>query len=187
MAREGRLRVIAGRFGGRRLAAPPGRGTRPTTDRVREALFSILGPLDGEIVLDAFAGSGALGLEALSRGAVKAVFVENDARAARVLEQNIASLRVPEGEVALRRADALVALRDACHRGETYSLVLCDPPYRLAAGLGGPLSEALAPVLTDAARVVTESDRRAPLSLNLPLVDERRYGDTLIRIHSHES
>jgi 16S rRNA (guanine966-N2)-methyltransferase len=69
------------------------------------------------------------------------------------------------------------------HRSETYSLVLCDPPYRLAAGLGGPLSEALGPVLADGARVITESDRRTPLPLDLPLHDERRYGDTLIRIH----
>jgi len=180
------MRVIAGRFKGRRLAAPPGRGTRPTSDRVREALFSVLGPLDGERVLDAFAGSGALGFEALSRGAEQAVFFEKDARAARVLEQNAASLRVPADEWELRRGEALDLLGDASSRGETYSLVLCDPPYRLAAGLGGPLSEALAPLLTQGARVVTESDRRDPLSLTLPLADERRYGDTLIRIHSHE-
>jgi 16S rRNA (guanine966-N2)-methyltransferase len=138
-------------------------------------------------VLDAFAGSGALGFEALSRGAARTVFIEHDARASRVLEQNAASLRVPDDEWELRRGDAIVNLRDASARGETYSLVLCDPPYRLAAGLGGPLSEALAPLLTPGARVVTESDRRDPLPLTIPLVDERRYGDTLIRIHSHES
>jgi 16S rRNA (guanine966-N2)-methyltransferase len=175
------VRVIAGRFGGRRLAAPPGRGTRPTSDRVREALFSILGPLDGETVLDLYAGSGALGIEALSRGARSVVFVERDPRALAVLRGNLATVGA-EGEV--RRGDVLAALRDARERGETYDLVLCDPPYRLAPDLGRSLGEALRPVLASEARVVTESDRRAPLELDLlSLTDERRYGDTLIRIH----
>jgi 16S rRNA (guanine966-N2)-methyltransferase len=81
------------------------------------------------------------------------------------------------------KADVIAALRDARTRGETYDLVLCDPPYRRAPSLGSSLGEALVPVLADGARVVTESDRRAPLDLPLPLTDERRYGDTLIRIH----
>ena len=175
------MRVVAGRFGGRRLAAPPGRGTRPTSDRVREALFSILGSLDGARVIDLDAGSGALGIEALSRGAASAVFVERDARAAGVLRANLDTLGI---DADVRRADALAALRDARARGETYDLALCDPPYRLAPDLGRSLGEALAPVLADGARVVTESDRRAPLDVEvLTLTDERRYGDTLIRIH----
>ena len=177
------MRVVAGRFGGRRLTAPPGRGTRPTSDRVREALFSILGPLDGEAVLDLYAGSGALGIEALSRGAGRVVLVERDAHAQEILRSNLDALGVTGEEAETRRADVVAALRDARNRGETYDLVLCDPPYRLAAGLGGPLSEALAPVLAPGARVVTESDRRAPLDLDLSRTDERRYGDTLIRIH----
>ena len=174
------MRVIAGRYGGRRLAAPPGRDTRPTSDRVREALFSILGPLDGASVLDLYAGSGALGIEALSRGADSTVFVEKDARAVKALIANLEALGA-QGDV--RRADVGAALRDASRRGETYSLVLCDPPYRLAPDLGEPLSEALGPVLAPGARVVTESDRRHPLDLAIPISDERRYGDTLIRIH----
>jgi 16S rRNA (guanine966-N2)-methyltransferase len=174
------MRIIAGRFGGRRLAAPPGRGTRPTADRVREALFSILGPLDGATALDLYAGSGALGIEALSRGAASAVFVERDPKALNVLRTNLEALGV---DADVRRGDVLAALRDARRRGETYSLVLCDPPYRQAAELGGPLSEALRPVLAPGARVVTESDRRHPLHLDLSLTDERRYGDTLICIH----
>lgn len=171
---------MAGRLGGRRLSAPPGRTTRPTSDRVREALFSILGPLDDATVLDLYAGSGALGIEALSRGAASAVFVERDARVAAVLRSNLEALGL---DADLRRLDAVKALHDARERGETYSLVLCDPPYRLAAGLGEPLTAALGPVLAGDARVVTESDRREPLDLHLPLIDERRYGDTLIRIH----
>jgi 16S rRNA (guanine966-N2)-methyltransferase len=168
------MRVVAGEHRGRRLMAPPGTGTRPTSDRVREALFSILGssaPLHGLHVLDLYAGSGALGLEALSRGAERAEFVENDPAAARCLRANLDALHVPPERAVVHRADVLRALGDARMRDSTYSLVLVDPPYRLAPG----------------ARVVTESDRRAPLSLSLPLIDERRYGDTLIRIHTpHE-
>jgi 16S rRNA (guanine966-N2)-methyltransferase len=175
--------VVAGRFGGRRLGTPSGRSTRPTSDRVREALFSILGPLDGERVLDLYAGSGALGIEALSRGAGRAVFVESDARAAAALRTNIDALGLGRDEADLRRTDVARALRDAAARGETYDLALCDPPYRLSAGLGEALSVALRPVLEPGGRVVTESDRRAPLALDLPLVDERSYGDTVIRIH----
>ena len=174
------MRIVAGRYGGRRIAAPPGRDTRPTADRVREALFSILGALDGARVLDLYAGSGALGIEALSRGAAAAVFVERDRRAAAVLRDN---LRALGADADVRQVDALAALRGARAGGETYDLVLCDPPYRQAPELGRPLGEALVPVLADGARVVTESDCRAPLDLLLPLTDERRYGDTLIRIH----
>jgi 16S rRNA (guanine966-N2)-methyltransferase len=180
------VRIIAGRFGGRPLATPAGDRTRPTSDRVREAVFSILGPLDGERVLDVYAGTGAFGLEALSRGAASAVFVERDARAAGALARNLAALRVARGEGQLRREDVARALRDASARGETYDLAFCDPPYRLAPELGRPLTTALAPLLAPGARVVTESARRAPLDLTLPLLDERRYGDTLIRIHEPE-
>ncbi len=109
------------------------------------------------------------------------MFVERETRALTALRDNLDALGV---RADVRRADALAALREARKRGETYDLVLCDPPYRLAPGLGRPLGEALAPVLADGARVVTESDRRTPLDLDLePLIDERRYGDTLIRIH----
>ena len=174
------MRVVAGRLGGRRLLAPPGRDTRPTSDRVREALFSILGPLDGLRVLDLFAGSGALGIEALSRGAAEAVFVERAPRAAAVVRGNLEALGL---EAAVVRADARAALRDASARADAYDLVFLDPPYRDAAAWGRELSAALPGVLAPGARVVTESDRRAPLDLTLPLADERRYGDTLLRIH----
>jgi 16S rRNA (guanine966-N2)-methyltransferase len=116
----------------------------------------------------------------VSRGAASAVFVERDARAGAVLRENLRALGI---DAEVRKADAIAALRDARERGETYDLVLCDPPYRQAPDLGRSLGEALVPVLADGARVVTESDRRAPLDLPLPLTDERRYGDTLIRIH----
>lgn len=181
------MRVVAGRFGGRRLSAPRGRDTRPTSDRVREALFSMLGPLAGERVLDLFAGSGALAIEALSRGAREAVLVERDARAVAVIRRNLAALGIGPDEARVVHAPALAALRDASARGEAYDLVLLDPPYRDAPRLGRELPEALTPVLAAGARVVVESDRRAVLELPLRLTHERRYGDTLIRIHAHGS
>jgi 16S rRNA (guanine966-N2)-methyltransferase len=168
------MRVVAGRYGGRTLKAPRGRAVRPTADRVREALFSILGPLDGVRVLDLFAGTGALGIEALSRGAVACVFVDVDTRP---VEANLEALGIGAD---VRRGTALSALK----AGDQYDLVLLDPPYRDAARLGPQLTEALPPVLGASARVVSESDRRHPLDLGLPLLDERRYGDTLIRIHT---
>jgi 16S rRNA (guanine966-N2)-methyltransferase len=181
------VRVVAGRFGGRRLAAPPGRGTRPTSDRVREALFSTLGPLDGERVLDLYAGSGALAIEALSRGAGSAVLVERDRRAVAVIRANLEALGLAEPEAIVHAGPARTALENASRRGDTYDLVFLDPPYRSAPELGRELSAALGPLLAAGGRVITESDRRAPLALDLPLTHERRYGDTLIRIHSHDA
>jgi 16S rRNA (guanine966-N2)-methyltransferase len=179
------MRVISGYLGGRRLHAPAGETTRPTSDRVREALFSVLGPLDGAVVLDLFAGSGALAVEALSRGAARAVLVEKDRRAGAVIRRNLDELGLGPEAAQLRLRDALGALRDAREAGEAYDLVFIDPPYRLAAGLGVVLSEALPPVLNPGARVVTEGDRRSPLELaGLAAAFERRYGDTLVRIHS---
>jgi 16S rRNA (guanine966-N2)-methyltransferase len=179
------MRVIAGHLGGRRLKAPRGRHTRPTSDRVREALFAMLGALDGEGVLDLFAGTGALGIEALSRGAARAVFVERDAGAARVLTANLAALGIDEPAGEVRRTGALAALQSARAARETYDLVFIDPPYSHAQDLGPELAAALPPVLGPAARIVVESDRRAPLELPLEVERQRRYGDTLITIHAH--
>jgi 16S rRNA (guanine(966)-N(2))-methyltransferase RsmD len=174
------MRVVAGRFGGRSLIAPRGSSTRPTSDRVREALFSILGSVDGDRVLDLFAGSGALGIEALSRGAGEVSFVDSSSAAVAAVRRNLDALRV---EAEVRRQDALAYLRSASRDARQYDLVFLDPPYRHANALGPELSTALGPVLASGARVVAESDRRAPLELGLTLLDERRYGDTLIRIH----
>jgi 16S rRNA (guanine966-N2)-methyltransferase len=175
------VRVIAGRYGGRRLQAPPGTATRPTSDRVREALFSILGVrVAGARVLDLFAGSGALGLEALSRGAAAVTFVESAPAALRVLRANVAALGA-DAEIA--RADAVRWLRAASAGARQYDLVFLDPPYRQAEALGDALSDLLPAVLGQGALVVAESDRRAPLELTIPTIDERRYGDTLIRFH----
>jgi 16S rRNA (guanine966-N2)-methyltransferase len=179
------MRVIAGRYGGRRLTAPTGRTTRPTSDRVREALFAMLGDVEGARVLDLFAGTGALGIEALSRGASRAVFVESDRGAIEAIETNIAALGLGGEQAQVRREHAEKALRRARQRKETYDLLLIDPPYGQALQLGPRLSAALAGVLAPSARVVLERDRRTPLDLGLALEKERRYGDTTIAIHRH--
>ncbi len=171
------MRVVAGEFRGRRLAAPRGMRTRPTADRVREALFSMLGDVAGDRVLDLYAGSGALGIEALSRGAGSAVFVERDARAVAVIERNLASLGLKQQVV---KQDAVGFLGRA---EGTFDLVLCDPPYDSASRLAGPLAERLPALTSKDARIVTESDKRSPLELPLPLLTERTYGDTRIAIH----
>jgi 16S rRNA (guanine966-N2)-methyltransferase len=175
------VRVIAGSYGGRTLKAPAGAATRPTSDRVREALFSILGTqVHDARVLDLFAGSGALGLEALSRGAQTVTFVDAADPAIRAVRANLAALGA---DAEVRRIDALKFLSAASTRHAQYDLVFLDPPYREAERLARSLSEALPAVLAPGGVVVAESDRRAPLALELPLNDERRYGDTLIRIY----
>ncbi|MFI5797136.1 16S rRNA (guanine(966)-N(2))-methyltransferase RsmD [Streptomyces sp. NPDC051677] len=124
-------RVIAGAAGGRRLAVPPGTGTRPTSDRAREGLFSTWqsllggGPLDGERVLDLYAGSGAVGLEALSRGASHTLLVEADARAARTIRENVKALGLPGAEVRAGKAHQVIQTPPTA----PYELVFLDPPY----------------------------------------------------------
>lgn len=178
------MRIVAGQWGGRRLVAPPGRATRPTSDRVREALFAMLdsrGAVRDARVLDLFAGSGALGLEALSRGARGATFVDSSRAAIRAIEANLDAL---DADARVLRSDVRVFLRRARDAREAYDLVLIDPPYRDAPALAGALTEALPTLLASGALVVCESDRRSPLALAAPpLIDERRYGDTLIHIH----
>jgi 16S rRNA (guanine966-N2)-methyltransferase len=171
------LRIVAGTHGGRRIEAPKGNAVRPTSDRVREALFSILGErVRGARVLDLFAGTGALGLEALSRGAASAVFVDQDVTAVRA---NLAALGLT---AEVHRREALAYLQGA--RGP-FDLVFLDPPYKSAPDLGPRLGGTLPVLLAPGALVISESDRRAPLELPpLETRDERRYGDTLIRLHA---
>jgi 16S rRNA (guanine966-N2)-methyltransferase len=175
------MRIIAGTHGGRELFAPKGRATRPTSDRVREALFSILGDISGFRVLDLFAGSGALGLEALSRGARSATLVDSGAPAIAAIRRNLEALRL-EAEVIPQPAARF--LQSASRDARQYDLIFLDPPYRHASTLGRELTSALTPILAADARVVAESDRRSPLGLELSLLDERRYGDTLIQIYA---
>lgn len=185
-------RVIGGVAGGRLLAVPPGEVTRPTSDRAREALFSTLAAvvnLAGSRVLDLYAGSGALGLEALSRGAATALFVEHNATALRVLRANVGALALPGARVAAGRVERVLAAgpdADATDAsGPGYDVVLADPPYRLD-------DAALQDVLTalvawrwcnDGAVVVVErSSRQAPLlwPAGLSALRHRRYGEATL-------
>jgi 16S rRNA (guanine966-N2)-methyltransferase len=172
------VRVVAGDYKGRRLSAPRGTDVRPTSDRVREALFSILGDISGLRVLDLFAGSGALAIEALSRGAASATLVENHRAALDAIRANVAPLEGADAEVV--RAEALAWLGG---RRGPYDLVFLDPPYSEARKLAGPLSEKLPAALSPNALIVSESDKRDPLVLDFPLEDERAYGHTRIAIH----
>ncbi len=177
----GKVRIIAGSLRNSRLAVPDAAGLRPTPERVRETLFNWLAPvIAGARVIDLYAGTGALGIEALSRGAASATFVDDAPAALQALQANLDSLH-EEAEVV--RADALRWLHGASRRARQYDLVLLDPPYRRAPALGPALGAALPAVLAGGALVVAESDRRAPLELGIPVIDDRRYGDTRIRIH----
>ena len=173
------MRVVAGRFKGRTLHAPRGRSTRPTSDKVREALFSVLGDVEGLRVLDLFAGSGALGIEALSRGAAHATFVDDDERAATAIRRNLEAVGAGD-DADIRRRDVLAFLGGGAG---PFDLVFVDPPYSSAPRLGERLTPLLPGVLSSDGRIVTESDKRAPLQLDLPLEFERDYGDTRIRVH----
>jgi len=172
------LRITGGELGGRRIRAPRGaRGLRPTTERVREAIFSILGEIAGARVLDLFCGTGALGIEAISRGAAEATLVDTDPRSAR---RNVEELGLSE-RAEVVRSDAARFLRRA---GEgAFDLVFCDPPYRLADRLAADLDPLIRNALAAGGRVMLESSPDRPLTLSLPLLTERTYGDTLIRVH----
>jgi 16S rRNA (guanine966-N2)-methyltransferase len=174
------MRIVAGRHKGRRLGTPAGPGTRPTADRVREALFSILGPMEGLRVLDLYAGSGALGIEALSRGAESATFVESARPALAAIRANLDATG-EQGEVVV--SDAIRWLRAAGEGERAFDLVFCDPPYDAAPRIAQPLADLLPRVVAPEALIVTESSKRTPLVLDLPLTDERTYGDTRIAIH----
>jgi 16S rRNA (guanine966-N2)-methyltransferase len=174
------MRIVAGSRKGHRIAAPRGVVTRPTGDRVREAAFQLIGSVEGANVLDLFAGSGAMGLEALSRGAARCVFVERDAEACRVIERNLEKLGLT-GAVVLRR-EVVEALREEKGHGRRYELVLADPPYDDWGGVAEPLSVRVPPVLAETALVVVETEARTEPDLPLDLVTSRRYGSARISV-----
>jgi 16S rRNA (guanine966-N2)-methyltransferase len=176
------VRVVAGHLGGRRLISPPSRSreVRPTSDRARETLFAILGELSGLSVLDLYCGTGALAIEAISRGADSAVLVD---KAPALATRNAAELGIAN-RCEVVRGDAVRYLERSERR---FGLILCDPPYRLADRLAPLLSQHLPPRLARFGRLVVESSARRPLELELPklsAVAERRVGEALIRIYS---
>lgn len=206
------MRIVGGEWRGRRLVAPPGSGTRPTSDKVREAIFDVLASLPGtgadggnsvrnappagHSVLDLFAGSGGLGIEALSRGAASCVFVERNRAALRALHANLQRVgaencdaddrrRSPADglrpRVRVRAADVRRALKADALNGSLYTLVFIDPPYDRYAEVQPALVKLLAPVLAPDAVLVVEAARRAQVALPWRVVREKRYGDTQVR------
>jgi 16S rRNA (guanine966-N2)-methyltransferase len=173
------MRIIAGSRKGARIFAPRGSDTRPTGDRVREAAFNLIGPVDEASVLDLFAGSGAMGLEALSRGAASVVFVESDREACRAIERNLEKLGLTCATVLCR--DAFQALAAAAR---TYDLVLCDPPYGFAdhERLAPYLARALAP---DGLLVYETAAREEPRIEGLSSRTSRTYGSARLTLFEH--
>jgi len=173
------MRIVGGEHRGARIFAPKGHDTRPTSDRVREAAFNLIGPVDGASVLDLFAGSGAMGLEALSRGAASAVLVENDREALRAIDRNVEKLGLKGVSVVPR--DALQVL--ASDR-RAYDLILCDPPYGYAD------HERLAPYLVKALApdglLVYETGTREELKIQgLSTRTSRTYGSARLTLFRH--
>jgi len=179
------VRIVGGEARGRPLRAVPGRETRPTADRVRQSLFDALGQrMDGLGVLDLYAGTGALALEAVSRGAARAVLIESDARACAAILHNVANLRY-EDRCRVLRAELPAALRQL--QGERFDLVFSDPPYDQRAAQGTLEALIASGVLAPGARIVLETDRREPFPVapaGLRLADDRRYGDTRVLIYA---
>lgn len=179
-------RIIAGAAGGRRISAPDGRTTRPTSDRAREALFasvqSDLGSLDGLRVMDLYAGSGAIGLEALSRGASHALLVEADRKAAQVVKDNIAALRLPGAELSADRVERVLARGNP---GAPYDLVVADPPYAVTDDEVASVLSALVGHgwLAEDAVLVVERSKRAPEPAwpeGIERDRSRKYGEAVL-------
>ena len=173
------MRIIAGSRKGARIFAPAGVETRPTGDRAREAAFNLVGPVDGARVLDLFAGSGAMGLEALSRGAAAVTFVERDRAAAATIERNLDKLDL---RGAVLRDDAVRVLAADAAADRRYDLVLIDPPYRMLAGVLPSLSAYLPSVIERGGLVVVESEAREEPELPLRKRTSRRYGAARITV-----
>ena len=174
------MRIVAGSRKGARIFAPRGLDTRPTGDRVREAVFNLVGPVDGAEVLDLYAGSGAMGLEALSRGAARVTFVESDRAAAETILRNLDKLRL-EGAVVVREDVARRLAADAAG-GRRYDLVLVDPPYAMLARTLPILAAHLPAVLAPDGVAVVESDAREEPDLPLLKRTSRRYGSARVTL-----
>jgi 16S rRNA (guanine966-N2)-methyltransferase len=180
------MRIIAGSRKGARIFAPKGLDTRPTADRVREAAFNLLGPGAPEdaTVLDLFAGSGAMGLEALSRGAAHATFVENDREACRTIVRNLDKLGLDNATVLCQ--GALTALRADARQGTRYDLVLVDPPYEGFSSLQNAMIRHLPDILEPDGTLLVETAADEEPELPLAKRKSRRYGAARLTMFEHE-
>jgi 16S rRNA (guanine966-N2)-methyltransferase len=185
------VRIVGGSLGGRVLRAPRGAATRPTSEKVREAVFAILGDVGGARVLDLFAGAGGLGIEALSRGAAHVTFVDSAKPALAAIRANLRELQIADARVTLHAGDAVAFAGRAAGASSPWNLVLVDPPYASDLAVRAATALALAPgALAAGATLVIEHDRRhaPPDALgSLLRTDERRYGDTHVSFYQHQA
>lgn len=205
------MRVIAGEWRGRRLQSPVGRATRPTGEKVREAMFDVLsallmaagprlaappdaalsdrpvGVFSGLVVLDLFAGAGGLGIEALSRGAARCTFVEHDPAALTALRRNLTYLEVDAARGRVVAADYRRALQTDARGGSVYTLVLVDPPYASYPQVECELRRSLGQILAREALVVVEARRSQVVDLPLPERRHKLYGDTQVVVLSADT
>ena len=175
------MRIVAGSRKGQKIFAPKGLETRPTGDRVREAAFNLIGPVEGASVLDLYAGSGAMGLEALSRGAERAVFVESDRAACHAIERNLEKLRLTSAGVV---CDDVLRFLASAHG--TYDLILVDPPYELVESLQMRLAHYVPALLAENGLVVFETSARDEPELPLAKRTSRKYGSARLTLFEHE-
>jgi len=180
------MRIIAGSRKGARIFAPKGLDTRPTADRVREAAFNLLGPGGAEDakVLDLFAGSGAMGLEAMSRGAAHVTFVESDQEACRTINRNLDKLRFDHATVLCQ--DALTALRADASQGTRYDLVLLDPPYKRFSSLEKAMIRDLPEIVAPGGTLLVETAAEEEPDLPLAKRTTRRYGSARLTLFDAE-
>lgn len=184
--RSGTLRIVGGAHRGRRIQIPPNSEVRPTADRVREAIFDVLGSVRGLQVLDLFAGSGAMGLEALSRGCTRCVFVEGDKKVADVLRANIQTLAYDDGSAEVlvadyrRAAERLMERTGEGGHGARFELFFVDPPYTMLPEVEVMLRPLLPALLSDKGLVVVEGPRSVAVDVGLDPVFDRTYGHTRV-------
>jgi 16S rRNA (guanine(966)-N(2))-methyltransferase RsmD len=176
------LRVTGGEFRGRKLVTPEGGTTRPTASRVREALFSMLGPIAGARVLDLCCGCGSLGIEALSRGADTAVFVDDALVATDSVRVNVETFGLTD-RAQVMELDALRAVQRLREAGDRFDVIFIDAPYSEAPAIVAKLDSLIPELLESGGRIVLEGDRRNPPELSLGLDRERSYRDVLVRLY----
>ncbi|MDP2929379.1 MAG: 16S rRNA (guanine(966)-N(2))-methyltransferase RsmD [Candidatus Omnitrophota bacterium] len=179
------MRIIGGEYRSRSIAMPKGVEMRPTQDKVREAIFNILGDLNGKKILELFAGSGAVGMEAISRGAGSVTFVDNNFRCIQTIKSNLKSLGVPDSRYSVIRTNALNFSAKLAAGGEKFDIIFLDPPYYMDMAKKCLINIDSYDIVSPVGLVVVEHFKKDALDLELErfvFVDERRYGDTMITI-----
>lgn len=180
------MRIIGGEYRSRLIGMPKGAEARPTQDRVREAIFNILGGVGGKTVLDLFAGSGAFGLEALSRGAAHAAFVENNSRCLKTIEENVESLNIEPSRYDIVRGSVFATLSRLEKEGNRYDIIFLDPPYHKDMAKNCLINIDYYDILPKFGLAVAEHSRKDSLEADLDTLEiltQRNYGDTAVTIY----